>query len=103
VNWPKLTTEERRAFFCIAPDNLEDWAKNRQDYVRKPLPMFSIQNIAWGEWNDLCDNHGALHCLRGFPERCYDNQLSPEQEGMLLDFLDYLLTEKTTKTFEDLL
>jgi hypothetical protein len=43
------------------------------------------------------------YLMSRLPERCYDHMLSAEQEGQLIDFLDYLLTEKTTKTFEDLL
>jgi hypothetical protein len=103
MSWPKLTVEERRAFFCISPDNLEEWARNKQDYVKKPLPIFCVENISWMSWVDLCDKYEALSYLRGFPEMCYDTNLTPGQEGQLLDFLDYLLTEKTTKTFEDLL
>ncbi len=99
MSWPKLSHDRRKSFFGTYA-SLEEI---KAAYKRKSLDDFCVENISWCDWEYQCCINKMQYQVSRLPEMCYDHMLSAEQEEQLIDFLDYLLTEKTTKTFEDLL
>jgi hypothetical protein len=104
MSLPPLSQDEKQRFFnkTLERMRIAFWKGRALD---PSWPQFVSQcnlSIDWARWDNECRRRG-MHDYVSLPQRCNYGGATQAQEDMLKEFLTYLLSVKTTKTFADLM
>lgn len=104
MSFPALSPTEKRRFLYKTVEQMRA-AFWRGQHLNPDWPDFQNQctmSISWVRWEAECRRH-RLSEYADLPKRCNYGGATQAQEDMLKEFLTYLLSVKTTKTFADLM